>query len=74
MQDNMKDFGSMISEMVNDSSDILMATLTLDSLSMEKHMVKVSILGRMARSMMVNGIKELSKAMVFGKESGMILT
>ena len=50
-----------------------MAILTLDSSSMERRMVKVSTLGRMAKSMTVNGIKELNKAMVSGKESGMTL-
>jgi hypothetical protein len=46
---------------------ILMATLTSDSSSMEKHMTKESIPGKMEKFMTENGIKGSSKATVYGK-------
>ena len=73
MQDNTKDSGSTTSETAKDSKDTPMVTLILDSSSMEKHMEKVYILGKMVRSTMVSGIKESSKAMEYGKVSGTIL-
>ena len=54
----MKDFGSMIFEMARDSSVILTEILTLVSLSLVKHMERVSTLGRTERFMTENGIKE----------------
>jgi hypothetical protein len=47
----------MILEMVRDLSVIQMAILILGSLSLEERMEKGFILGRMEKSMMVNGIK-----------------
>ena len=44
-----------------------MVTPTLANSSLGELMEKVSILGKMAKSMMVSGIKALSKAMAFGK-------
>jgi hypothetical protein len=49
------------------SKGILMEIHILGNLSMVKHMAKVFTHGGMGKCMMVNGTKDLSKAMEFGK-------
>ena len=53
----MKAFGTEILGMVKGSKDIQMAIHTLDSSSMERHMGKECILGKMEKYTMVNGTK-----------------
>ena len=73
MGDNMKAFGTEILGMAKGLKDIQMATHTSDSSSMERHMAKESILGKMEKYMMANGIKASNKDTESGKECRMIL-
>ena len=57
MGDSMKVFGTEILGMEKGSKGIQMAILTLDSSSMERHMEKESIPGKMEKYMMENGTK-----------------
>jgi hypothetical protein len=72
--DSMKAFGTETSGMAKGSRGIQTAILTSDSLNMERHMAKESILGKMAKYMMENGTKVSSKVTAFGKASKMIPT
>ena len=74
MEDSTRDSGSMISEMAKDLKGIRTEILISGSLNTVELMVKESILGLMERSMMVSGIRALSKATEYGEESKMILT
>jgi len=58
--------------MEKDLNDTQMEIHILVNLNMVKLMVKEYILGKMVKYMMVNGIKEWNKVMVFGKELKMI--
>ena len=57
MADSMRAFGTVISEMEKGLKGIQMAILTLDSLSMVKHMVRESIPGKTGKCTTENGIK-----------------
>ena len=58
MGEYMKVSGQTISEMVEDTRSSPMATYTMDSTRRVEPMVRVSISGRMVRSMMENGMWE----------------
>ena len=68
MVDSMKECGKMILGMEKDSSVMQMVTPILVTLALAKPMVKVFILGKMARYSMENGTKGLNTDTVYGKE------
>lgn len=63
----MKAVGLMIRETKKDMSVIVMAIHMKVIFRKEKLMERESITGQMAKSMMVNGVKELKMAMACGK-------
>ncbi len=70
----MKACGLMIKEIRKATNVIAMAILTKVIFRRERLMEKVSIIGRMERSMMENGVKESKMVMECGKEFSEIVT
>ena len=63
----MKVSGSLTKEVVGATSYSQLAILTMERMKMERRMVKVSISGKTAKSMMVNGSWESNMGMACGK-------